>query len=458
MLPEVCTLLEEAIREDAKAGITEGEMIRRGYNAALDELLDAAEQGQNWILTLEKKEQEATGIKNLRVKYNKVFGYFIEVTNSYLKLVPYRYVRKQTLTNCERFITEALKEMEDTILHAEENRKRMEQELFEAIRDVLKENIARMQKTAAALAALDVLQSLAEVAYENNFVRPKLTENGTIHLKDSRHPVVERTMKNSFVPNDVTIDRGNNNVLLITGPNMAGKSTYMRQTGLIVLMAHMGSFVPASYAEICLVDRIFTRVGASDDLASGQSTFMVEMNELANILNNATEKSLLILDEIGRGTSTVDGLAIAWASVEYIIEHIGAKTMFATHYHELIGLEQLYDKIKNCSVAVSEIGHEIVFLHKIVDGGTDKSFGIEVARLAGLPKEVITKSRRFLDRLQNGEAELFDAEPAEQPQRAEHNTKQLFYLKQLEELDVEKLTPIEALNYLYNIQKEMTDG
>ncbi|MEA5004390.1 MAG: DNA mismatch repair protein MutS, partial [Christensenella sp.] len=412
-LADIHALLEQAINEDAPAGIMDGNIIRRGYHPEIDELIDASVNGKNWLLELEAKEKEETGIKNLKIRYNRVFGYYIEVTKSYLSQVPYRYLRKQTLANCERYITEELKEMEDTILGAEEKRNTLEYQVFLELRDKLAQNVARMQGCAGRIALLDVLQSMAAVAYDNNYVRPHMTDDGVLSIKNGRHPVVESILKQGFVPNDAALDHADNNMLLITGPNMAGKSTYMRQVGLIVLMAHMGSFVPADEAHICLVDRVFTRVGASDDLASGQSTFMVEMNELANILNNATQNSLLILDEIGRGTSTTDGLSIAWASVEYILQKLHAKTLFATHYHELVELENMFSGIRNYSVAVKELGNDIVFLHKIVAGGTDRSFGIEVAKLAGLPQQVISRANVFLNQLQNYEMSITGDVPAE---------------------------------------------
>ncbi len=425
-------------------------MIKQGYSPEIDELIAITENGRNWLVELEAREKEATGIKNLKVRFNKVFGYYIEVTKSYLADVPYRYLRKQTLANCERFITEELKEMEDKILGAEENRSRMEHGVFLQIRDVLAQNIARIQQSASAIAMLDVLQSFSCVALANNYIRPEIVKSGSIKLKDSRHPVVEHRRSDIFVPNDVLLDQKENNLLLITGPNMAGKSTYMRQIGLIVLMAHIGCFVPAKKARVCLVDRIFTRVGASDDLAAGQSTFMVEMNELANILNNATSKSLLILDEIGRGTSTIDGLSIAWASVEFIINKVKAKTLFATHYHELVELERSFPGIKNRSIAVKEIGQEIVFLHKIVDGGTDKSFGIEVARLAGVPKEVIGRAKERMQVLQNFEFSFASKDEAPAPVTSVPKS-----VRALAGLNADTLTPIEALNIVYAIKQEL---
>ncbi len=453
LMEDVGALLDKAIAEDPPVVITEGGIIKEGFDAGVDKLIGLSKNGQQWISLLERKEQEETGIKNLKVRYNKVFGYYIEVTKSYLKLVPYRYKRKQTLVNCERFITGELKEKEEEILGAEDRRKQTEYQIFGDIRDVLEQNIGRMQGCAAALAQLDVLQSFAFVACENNYIRPVITDGDVINLSESRHPVVEKVLKDGFVPNDVYLDRQDRRLLLITGPNMAGKSTYMRQTGLIVLMAHIGCFVPAKKAEICLVDRMFTRVGASDDLAAGESTFMVEMNELAYILNNATEKSLLILDEIGRGTSTIDGLSIAWASIEYILQNLKAKTLFATHYHELVELGSTQKGISNCSVAVKEIGHEIVFLHRIVDGGTDKSFGIEVARLAGLPKTVIDGAKHKLNKLRANEAKL-----AQSLDYTSNNEVQIpHFASLLEKTDIDSMTPLEALNFIHALKSEMND-
>lgn len=454
-LADLFELLEKAINEDAPVGIMDGNIIRPGYDAEIDQLISASKNGKNWLAQLEAREKEETGIKNLKVGYNKVFGYYIEVTKSNLAQVPYRYLRKQTLTNCERYITEELKEMEDTILGAEEKRNALEYEVFLRIRTILGDNVARIQSCAALVALLDVMQSFACVAYENAYVRPEMTDDGILDIKNGRHPVVESIRKQEFVPNDAMLDEGEQNMLLITGPNMAGKSTYMRQVGLIVLMAHIGCFVPATKAHICMVDRIFTRVGASDDLASGQSTFMVEMNELANILNNATPKSLLILDEIGRGTSTTDGLSIAWASVEYILEHLRAKTLFATHYHELVELEHMFSGIRNFSVAVKEMGHDIIFLHKIVEGGTDRSFGVDVAKLAGLPSEVISRARVFLDQLQNYEISL----SAQNVEQTEEKPRTVLpeSVRKIKTVNIDTLTPIEALNLVYALKKELAD-
>lgn len=444
-------LLSRALLEEAPATLTEGQLIRRGYSAELDELIDLSESGMQKLVELEMREKEKTGIRTLKVRYNRVFGYFIEVSKSALGSVPEYYHRKQTLANGERYITDELKELEEALLSASERRAGLEYSLFLEIRAKLRENIGRIQQTANAIAQLDVLQSLAQVAYENNYVRPNITDDGIIDIRGGRHPVVEKLVRKSFVPNDALLDVRDNRLLLITGPNMAGKSTFMRQIGLIVLMAHLGSFVPAESASICLVDRIFTRVGAADDLASGQSTFMVEMNELANILHNATARSLLILDEIGRGTSTVDGLAIARATAEHILEQIGAKALFATHYHELTVLGNERNGAKNYSVAVKEFGQDIVFLHRIVPGGTDRSFGIEVARLAGLPRGVIARAKQVLELLQEQSAEL----PAELPKQTPSQAPEA--LRRLLEVNLDTLAPLEALNLLYGLKREL-DG
>jgi DNA mismatch repair protein MutS len=454
-LSDIHELLSSSISEDPPSGLRDGNIIKEGYNEEADRLRKASREGKQWLLQLEAKEKELTGIKNLKIGYNKVFGYFLEVTKSYQNLVPYRYIRKQTLANCERYITEELKEMEETILNAEEKLCHLEYGIFLEIRTHLEKSVPRIQKTAHAVAMLDVLQSLGSVAYEFGYNRPQILKNGKIYLKDGRHPVIEKIMKQNFVPNDVTLDMKENNLLLITGPNMAGKSTYMRQVGLIAIMAHIGSFVPASIARISLLDRIFTRVGASDDLASGQSTFMVEMNELANILNNATENSLIILDEIGRGTSTIDGLSIAWATVEYLLSHIRAKTLFATHFHELIELENQYPGIKNYSIAVREFGHEIIFLHKIIKGGTDKSFGVEVARLAGLPKELTSNAKKMLLRLNKNEPSILENHNAESNKDVAFPESHQSILKRIKKTDINALTPLEALNMLSLFSEEL---
>lgn len=398
-LEDLCILVKKAIREDPPIAMKEGNIINDGYNEEVDKLRRAKSDGKDWLAKLENDEREKTGIKNLKIKYNKVFGYYLEVTNSYKEMVPEYYTRKQTLANAERYITPELKELEDMILGAEDKLYALEYELYSEVRDLIASQIERIQKTAKAVAALDAFASLALVAERNNYVRPKINEKGVIDIKEGRHPVVERMIPNEmFISNDTYLDDKKHRISIITGPNMAGKSTYMRQTALIALMAQIGSFVPAKSANIGLSDRIFTRVGASDDLASGQSTFMVEMTEVANILRNATSKSLLILDEIGRGTSTFDGLSIAWAVIEYISDSrlLGAKTLFATHYHELTELEGKIDNVNNYCIAVKEKGDDIVFLRKIVKGGADKSYGIQVAKLAGVPELVIGRAKEIV--------------------------------------------------------------
>ncbi|MBP5727930.1 MAG: DNA mismatch repair protein MutS, partial [Clostridia bacterium] len=405
-MEELTDLLEAAIHPDAPIQITEGGIIRDGYSEILDEYREAQKNGRQWILDLEAKEREETGIRNLRVQYNKVFGYYIEVTKSFLSQVPERYIRKQTLTNAERFMTPELKEMEQKIIGAQEQSVRLELQIFNGIRDRIASEIGRIQKTAEALKKLDVFQSLSRTASENRYVRPVIVNDGTLSITEGRHPVVEQSLpENSFVPNDTLLDLNENRMMIITGPNMAGKSTYMRQVALICLMAQIGSFVSAKEAYLPVCDQIFTRVGASDDLASGQSTFMVEMSETAYILRNATKNSLIILDEIGRGTSTFDGLSIAWAVVEYICskENIGAKTLFATHYHELSELEGHLDGIKNYCITVKEHGEDVIFMRKIIRGGADKSFGVHVARLAGIPHPVIVRAHEIQARLEVSE-------------------------------------------------------
>jgi DNA mismatch repair protein MutS len=401
-LRDVEELLDCAISPDAPVSVREGGLIKEGYNAELDKLRSAATDGKTWIAELEQKEREATGIKNLKVGFNRVFGFYIEVTKSFYDLVPYRYTRKQTLANCERYITEELKEIEKTVLGAEENAIRLEYELFLRVREQLKAALSRLQRTAQGIKTLDALQSLAQVASENNYVRPRLNQEGVYDIRGGRHPVVEKSLgSGEFVPNDTQLNQ-EGRLMIITGPNMAGKSTYMRQVALIVLMAHMGSFVPADSANIAITDRIFTRIGASDDLYSGQSTFMVEMSEMATILKYATARSLLILDEVGRGTSTFDGLSIAWAMVEHIadVKKCGARTLFATHYHELSELEGRLDGVVNYRITAMERGEEIIFLRKIVKGGEDRSYGIAVAGLAGLPNSLLSRARQIMARLE----------------------------------------------------------
>lgn len=454
------TYLNDSIAEAPPLGIREGGIIKSGFHAEVDKLREAKISGKDWLASLEKREREQTGIKNLKIGFNKVFGYYIEVTKSNLDLVPYRYTRRQTLTGSERYITQELKELEDMLLSAEDKCNKLEYQLFQHVREELEKYMETMQENANLIAAADVLQSFAQSAYDYNYIKPTIREDGILEIKGGRHPVVERAARQEFVPNDVYMDMSADKLLIITGPNMAGKSTFMRQVGLIVLMAQMGSFVPASSAKISIVDRVFTRVGASDDLASGQSTFMVEMNELASILNNATSRSLLILDEIGRGTSTLDGLSIAWATIEYILgeKGIGAKTLFATHYHELIALEQMVPGVRNYSVGVKEFNREIIFLHKIIKGGTDKSFGIEVAKLAGLPEAMIRRARALLHLLeeQSGtDLSAIDLNKAEAEEEQLKNDAEEKVLSALRNMDINSITPFEALSLLNDFKQRI---
>ena len=474
-LADIYQLIDDAIVEDAPIAIKEGGIIKEGFNETIDSLKKAKTDGKNWLAALEEEDRERTGIRNLRIKYNKVFGYYFEVTNSYKDQVPEDYVRKQTLANAERYTTPRLKELEDNILNAEDKLFTLEYDLYCEIRDAIAREIERIQKTARAIARLDVFTSLAYVAEHNQYVRPTLNEKGVIDIKEGRHPVVEQMIQNDmFIANDTHLDNQKHCIAVITGPNMAGKSTYMRQVALIVLLTQIGSFVPARKADVGIVDRIFTRVGASDDLASGQSTFMVEMNEVANILRNATPNSLLVLDEIGRGTSTFDGLSIAWAVIEHISNRkiLGAKTLFATHYHELTELEGKMDNVNNYCIAVKEKGDDIVFLRKIVKGGADKSYGIQVAKLAGVPEMVIDRAKEIVE-------QLSDNDITEKVQSIEINVKgekhkpvrydevdleqiSLFdtvkdedVLQELQEIDVSNLTPVDALNTLYRLQNKL---
>ena len=476
-LEDLCTLVKESIREEPPIAMKEGNIIRDGYNEEVDKLRRAKSDGKEWLAKLENDEREKTGIKNLRIKYNKVFGYYLEVTNSYKDMVPDYYTRKQTLANAERYITPELKELEDMILGAEDKLYALEYEIYSQVRDTIAGEIERIQKTAKAVAALDSFASLAVVAERNNYIRPKINEKGIIDIKEGRHPVVERMIPNDmFIANDTYLDDKKHRISIITGPNMAGKSTYMRQTALIALMAQIGSFVPAKSANIGLSDRIFTRVGASDDLASGQSTFMVEMTEVANILRNATSKSLLILDEIGRGTSTFDGLSIAWAVVEYISDSrlLGAKTLFATHYHELTELEGKISNVNNYCIAVKEKGDDIVFLRKIVKGGADKSYGIQVAKLAGVPDLVIERAKEIVEELSDEDVTAKVSEIAVRERNEKRKPKVRKYdevdiaqmslfdtvkdddvLEELKNLDVGNMTPIDALNTIYRLQNKL---
>ena len=474
---DIVDLLKRSIEDEPPLQVKEGGIIRTGFDPDIDRLREAKTQGRKWLMDLEAQDQQRTGIKNLRIKYNKVFGYYFEVTNSFKDLVPPDYQRKQTLVGAERYTSDKLKSLEDTILNAEDKLNTLEYDKFCEIRDTVGGQISVIQKAARALAMLDVLCSLSLVAERGRYVRPAINEKGYIRIRDGRHPVVEKMLQGEFISNDTVLDSKKNAIAIITGPNMAGKSTYMRQVALICLMAQIGSFVPASSADLCVVDRIFTRVGASDDLGSGQSTFMVEMNEVANILRNATPQSLLILDEIGRGTSTYDGLSIAWAVIEHISnkKFLGAKTLFATHYHELTELEGKIDNVSNYCVAVKEKGDDIVFLRKIIKGGADKSYGIQVAKLAGLPDLVIDRAKELLD-------QLTDSDITERIQNIETRTGQgsarsgkvkrydevdlgqmsLFetvsdtdVLKELEQIDISNLTPLDALNTLYRLQTQL---
>ena len=476
-LTDIHDLIDKAIVEEPPLAIKESGIIKDGFDADIDHFREAGTNGKQWLAQMEEEEKEKTGIKNLRIKYSNVFGYSFEVTNSFKDKVPDYFIRKQTLTNCERYTTPQLKELEDTILNAQDKLNNLEYDMFCKIRDSIALEIDRIQTTAKAIALLDVYTSLAYVAERNHYIKPSLNDKGQINIKNGRHPVVERMLDTAdmFISNDTYLDNKKHCISIITGPNMAGKSTYMRQTALIVLMCQIGSFVPADKADMCVVDRIFTRVGASDDLGSGQSTFMVEMNEVANILRNATPDSLLILDEIGRGTSTYDGLAIAWAVTEHISNRkiLGAKTLFATHYHELTELEGKMDNVNNYCIAVKENGDDIVFLRKIIKGGADKSYGIQVAKLAGVPDMVIDRAKEIV-------AELTDNDITDKVQaiakenkndrkvKVKHyddvdtNQMSLFdtvtdeeVLRRLQEIDITTLTPMDALNTLYKLQSDL---
>ena len=468
-IEDICSLIDEAINEnDTPLVITDGNIIKEGYNEEADKCRNAAQNGKEWLTSLEQKEKDATGIKTLKIGYNKVFGYYLEVSKSLVNQVPDRYIRKQTLTTGERFITQELKEMEDTILGSQERLRKLEYDLFIEIRDRIAKEVARLKDTALRLAEIDVLASFAETADRENYCKPEMTVDTGIEIKNGRHPVVEKLMgAGEYIPNDVLMDTDENELLVITGPNMAGKSTYMRQTAITVLMAQAGSFVPADSARIGIVDKLFTRVGASDDLASGQSTFMVEMSEVANILQNATERSLLILDEIGRGTSTFDGLSIAWAVLEFIVKNLGSRTMFATHYHELTELESRIPGVKNYCVAIKKNGDDIVFIRKVKRGGADGSYGIAVASLAGIPKSVTIRAKEILEVLEeqditknqmkkvkrassskagSGDLDLFSFAVTQ----AAHDE----IYEELKKLDLQTMTPIEAMNVLHSLKQK----
>lgn len=479
-LNDITSLIEAAINEDAPLTVYEGDIIKDGFNDEIDMLRNAKREGKNWLAEYEESERNSTGIKNLRIKYQKAFGYFFEVTNSYKDLAPDYFIRRQTLTNAERYTTVKLKELEDKILNSEDKLTALEHDVFSNIRDAISAEILRVQTTAKAIAELDMLTSLAYVSEKNNYVRPKLNEKGIIDIKGGRHPVVEKMLNGSlFIDNDTYLDTKNNCISIITGPNMAGKSTYMRQAALIVLLAQIGCFVPAKSANIGIVDRIFTRVGASDDLASGQSTFMVEMNEVSNILRNATPKSLLILDEIGRGTSTFDGLSIAWAVVEHIsnTKILGARTLFATHYHELTELEGKIGNVNNYCIAVKESGDDIIFLRKIVKGGADRSYGIQVARLAGVPDMVIDRAKEIAEQLSDNDiteriqaisvdngsdkkslkktAKLDDVDLGQMSFFETTSDEEI--LDELKSIEISTLTPLDALNTLYKLQNKLNN-
>lgn len=470
-LEDIYSLIDGAIMEEPPVSIKEGGLIKTGFNSEVDKLRRATTEGKTWVAELEASEREKTGIKNLKVGFNKVFGYYIEVTKSYFSLVPQEYIRKQTLANCERYITQQLKEIEETILGAEEKIVDLEYKLFIEIRNEIAFHVNRIKSTAASLAEIDALCSLSEVADRENYCLPEISLETEIDIRDGRHPVVEKMIGSStFVPNNTYLDMNEDRLAIITGPNMAGKSTYMRQVALIVLMAQIGSFVPASSARVGVVDRIFTRVGASDDLAAGQSTFMVEMTEVANILNNATPRSLLILDEIGRGTSTFDGLSIAWSVIEFISDKdkMGCRTLFATHYHELTELEGKLTGIKNYCISVKEKGEDIIFLRKIIRGGADDSYGIQVARLAGVPQAVIERARDILKELEDadiskkeiktrrgkmpidGQVDLFSFSSGSKEKEE--------LMEELKSLDITSLTPLDALNALYKLQQKAIKG
>lgn len=478
-LEDLYHLIKDAICDDPPVMIREGGMIRTGFDKDIDMLRTAKTEGKTWLAKLEEEDRERTGIKNLKIKYNKVFGYYFEVTNSYKDMVPDDYIRKQTLVNAERYMTPKLKELEDTILNAEDKLNTLEYDVFCKVRDDIAKELERIQKTAKAVARLDVFASLSVVAEQNHYVRPALNEKGVIDIKDGRYPVVEKMIDHDmFVANDTYLNNSNHCIAVITGPNMAGKSTYMRQSALIVLMAQLGSFVPAKSANIGIVDRIFTRVGASDDLASGQSTFMVEMNEVANILRNATSKSLLVLDEIGRGTSTFDGLSIAWAVIEHISNKklLGAKTLFATHYHELTELEGKMNNVNNYCIAVKEKGDDIVFLRKIIKGGADRSYGIQVAKLAGVPDMVIDRAKEIAEQLSDNDITEKVQSIAVDTKGDKRKSKPVHYddvtmgqmtlsdtvkdediIQELKEIDITNLTPMDAMNTLYRLQNKLNN-
>jgi DNA mismatch repair protein MutS len=481
-LQDVFLLIDKAVHDDPPYTLREGRLIKKGHNQELDELRALSSEGKGWIAGIERRERERTGINSLKVSYNRVFGYYIEVTKANLEHVPPEYIRKQTLANAERFITPELKEYEDKVLGAEEKILDLEYRLFQQVREAVSVETVRVQDMARRLANLDCLASLAEAAAKNNYARPVVLDSDTLRIIEGRHPVIEQlTLEERFIPNDVLLDCEENQLLILTGPNMAGKSTYMRQVALITLMAQMGGFVPAREAQIGLVDRIFTRVGASDFLSRGQSTFMVEMNETADILNNATDRSLIILDEIGRGTSTFDGISIAWAVAEYIHTKLRARTLFATHYHELTELALTMDRVKNYTVAIKEWNDQIIFLRRVVEGGADKSYGIQVARLAGLPSAVIQRAKEVLANLEKSEfnelgepvaahkigsgdggkvgsgATGTDQGLPQEPQLGLFASEAGLLFKEISDLDLDAMTPLDAMNKLHELKKKV-DG
>jgi len=462
-LEDLYLLIEKAIMDNPPITIKEGGIIKIGYKEEIDKYKEASSKGKQWILDFEKAEKEKTGIKNLKIGYNKIFGYYIDVTKSYFDLVPENYIRKQTLSNSERYINEQLKEMETTILGAEEKLVRIEYQAFIEIREILSKGGDRLLKTSKAIATLDTLCSLAEVADRENYKKPEINNDKIIDIKEGRHPVVEKMSNcDEFIPNDTYLDSEKFRTSIITGPNMAGKSTYMRQTALIVLMAQIGSFVPASSAKIGIVDRIFTRIGASDDLASGQSTFMLEMSEVASIIKNTTERSLLILDEIGRGTSTFDGLSIAWAFIEYLSKNRNSRTLFSTHYHELTELEGKIEGVINYCITAEKKGNSVTFLRKVVRGGADESFGIQVAYLAGIPDEIISRATYLLNELEKNDIgkrnKIRKQEIEGQINFMEYNNKnekEEKVIKIIKKMSIQEMTPLEALNTLYKLKNEL---
>lgn len=455
-LEDIYNLIEKGISENPPISLKDGGIIKEGYDSELDKIREACLGGKEWLATLESKEREKTGIKNLKIGFNRIYGYYFEVTKSNISYVPDYFIRKQTLTNSERYYTDELKNMENRILGAEVKSLDLEYQIFTDIRNEVKKNIERIQNTSRIISQVDVLNAFAQVAYKLNYVKPTLNKKGIIHIVDGRHPVVENNIENNlFVPNDTYLDTKNNMVQIITGPNMAGKSTYMRQVAIITLLAHIGSFVPASSADISIVDRIFTRIGAADNLSQGESTFMVEMNEVSNIIRSATKNSLIILDEVGRGTSTYDGLSIAWAIVENITNTIKAKTLFATHYHELTQLQEKNKGIKNLTIAAEEKGDQIVFLRKIVEGSTNKSYGIEVAKLAGINGDVIDRANEILSLIEGNHQININNVPKEQPKQLNlMDYKKDYFFEKLLNIDIDSMTPREALNILYNLKED----